>query len=915
MTRACPNSIRDKPTVNQFKNDEPEPALKTKTFIPVARPKLVARPQLIARIEQGFQGALTSISAPAGFGKTTLLSQCATLCRHPIAWVSLDQDDNDPILFWTYVIAAIQTLYANLGKSLVSMLRAPQPISIEQMLTRLINEITEIPERFGLVLDDFHLITDPEIHKCLNYLIDNLPVYPKGMHLIVSGRADLPIHLARLRGRGELTEIRSGDLRFTNEEATVFLNNNMGLALSAEDVAALEKRTEGWVTGLQMAAISMRGRSNMLGGAAVFIQTFTGSHRFILDYLIEEVLNLQTNEIKKFLLQTSILDQMTAGLCDHVAGFKNSQDILLQLERENLFLVSLDDRRCWYRYHHLFADLLYKCLTADHKDDICALHQKASEWYEQNGMIADAVGHSLKTGDIDGVARLIRRNIQASLYHTELSTILRWLQVSTNETTKANPWLEIAHAWTLFYLGRLEDTEKQLEKVNEVIRNSEDTARLLGQTAAIRGYIAAIRGEMDQTIQLVEQALALLPAEDHIMRGFLYGQLNSALRWKGFLPQALKASEMSLQAGYTAQDTHTLIFTLVTHGVTLQTLGRLNESYAAYQQILILDQEISDNLNRRLPIIESTYRITSKILYEWNDIETSLRFIKAAVNLSDQWGGVEGMAFNYLHLAKTLQATGDSQGALRAMEKGKQAAGTYSAWFGSYVAAQQAALWLEQGNQPAAFQWSQECNLNPQDEPEYQFTTEYSVLIRVLAAQNKFDDALMLLEKLLGVNEKAGALLNYIPLLVLKAVLLQQQGEEDLALTSLYQALRLAAPENFIRSFVDEGKPIAVLLQIAATKGLYPGYVSRLLEALNKKLSIHADQKSDDGLEILVEPLSEREHEVLKLLDTPLSATEIAQQLYISPHTVRTHIKSIYAKLGVHKRLEAVQHAQKLDLI
>ena len=894
-----------------------EPILKTKIHIPATRPNLVSRPQLIAKILNGFQGTLTLVSAPAGFGKTTLLSQGAAVCKHPIAWVSLDPEDNEPVRFWAYVIAALQTLYPSLGTSFPSSLRAHPPVKIEHLLSLLINEIIEVPERFGLILDDFHTIHEPEIQKGLAFLIDNLPTYPIGMHLIISGRADLPVHLARLRGRGELTEIRSGDLRFTSEEAAAFLNECMQIKISAEEVAALDTHTEGWVTGLQMAAISMRGYRNKqsLGGTAAFIRNFTGSHRFILDYLIEEVLNQQTSEIENFLLQTSILEQMNADLCDHVTGQASSRNILLHLERENLFLIPLDDQRRWYRYHHLFADLLLNRLAADQKEAIAKLHLKASEWYEHNGMVAEAVGHALKAGDTGRVARLVKSNIRASLYHEELATILRWLQIFMAEAENTNPWIEISHAWTLFHLGRLDETEIQLTKLQETLDESDDMASLLSQAATIRAYIAAIRGEMDQTVCLTEQALALISDEDHITRGFVAGLLSSALRWQGELEKAAEASLVSLNAGYASKDPDTIMEALLTRGITLLTQGYLNEAHTTYQQILNMDQDLSEYRTRRLPIMDSAYRILSRIIYEWNDIENALRFIKLSVELSEQWGGLEGLAFSYISLAKILHTSRDTPGALKAIEKGKQAAKAYSVWFGNYAAAHQATLWLAQGNKTAAFQWAKESGLKSDGEPTYQFTQEYCVLARVLAAQDKLKNGLILIDKLLSVNEKAGAGLNIIQLLILKALILQQKGEEDLALATLARALKLAEPENYIRSFVDEGAPMAVLLQKAFLTGISSTYITKLLAVLKDELPSGSNQKMAFSTKSLVEPVSKRELEVLKLLDTPLTASEIAQQLIISPHTIRTHIKNLYSKLGVHNRLQAVDKAKELDLI
>ena len=925
----------DRFSVDRGYADVAAPLLRTKLYIPPVRPELVPRPRLIERLQAGFDRRLTLISAPAGFGKTTLLSQCIAHCdrlepKVRVAWLSVDQGDNDPARFWTYVVAALQTLQPELGESTVETFQTAQSPPMEGLLIGLINEIVAVGiERFVLVLDDFHLITEPQIYEGLVFLLDNLPPPPGGMHLIISSRADLPWPIARLRARGELTELRSVDLRFTLEEVTAFLNDVVGLGLSPENVTALDARTEGWIAGLQMAAITMRERKQLQGahGLTAFIQALTASHRFILDYLVEEVLDQQPPVIQGFLLQTSILEQMTASLCDAVTGGDESQAVLDQLEQANLFLVPLDDERRWYRYHHLFADLLRRRLEEIGHPQVTVHHRRASEWYEQSGLIADAVGHALEAGDIERVARLARRNVLAVMDYDELATVARWLDTLSDELLRTRPWLAIAHAWAQFYLGRLDAVRSQLHSIEAGLQDFDDAQGLAGHIAAIRCYIAAVRGEMSQAKLIADQALKLLPEQDQAMRGFVIALQSTILRWSGDLVAAAQASAQAVSISRAAQDSRVAVEALIIHGALRHWQGQIHEAFAVCEEALLLADECARQQGRQPPVAASVYRLVSRILYEWNDLEGALRHARQGIELSEEWGGVEDMAFAYIGLARVLQATGDAQGALDAIQKGRQKARVFSPWFGNYGAAHQARLWLAQRNQSAAMHWARESGLRPDDEPEFQYTWEYSVLARVLTAQGMPDHALALLDKLLQVAETAGAGLQVIEVLILQALALQVRGNKDQALTALARALYLAEPEGLVRTFIDEGAPVGELLREAARRGIAAEYALRLLTALDAEggqrgpgtremTSVPTQMlRREPGQGSLVEPLTDREVEVLRLLDTHLSAPEMAEELVISRHTVRTHIKRIYGKLGVHNRADAVRRARELALL
>lgn len=930
--------------------------LTTKLYIPPVRSELVPRPRLIERLNAGLHRKLTLISAPAGFGKTTLLSEWIAGCGRPVAWVSLDESDNDPARFLAYFVAALQTLalsadgtsviegiearqetVANIGEAALAMLQSPQPPPIESILTTLINEIAIITNEFVLVLDDYHLIDAYPIHDALTFLLGHLP--PQ-MHLSIAGRADPPLPLARLRGRGQLTELRAADLRFTPDEAAAFLNDVMGLGLSTEDIATLDARTEGWIAGLQMAALSMQARKDVSG----FIKAFSGSHRFVLDYLVEEVLDRQSSDVQEFLLKTSILERMTAPLCDAVTGRAGSQIILTRLEQANLFLIPLDDERRWYRYHHLFADLLRSRLEQplpsvspasgeDEGGGVPALHRRASEWYEKKGLISEAVGYALAANDIERVVRLVAGNALAMIYHSELRTLVRWLDALPDEAVRSQPWLCVAHAWTLAQAGKFDAVEPLLQEVEKalvgpdehiegpvlsdaslwtglkaVTQSEAEGQRIVGHIAAIRAYAAALRGEISRAVELAREALEHLPAGDLMVRGYTTTLLSAVLRLSGDLVAAAEASAEALVIGQAAGDSHLVADVLCDLAALHFLQGQLHKAVTTCRDA----QQIADKYVRQggrpLPVMGYAYIRLSVVLREWNDLETATRCAREGLELCRQWGQADVLVYGYSEVAKVSQAIGDADDALDAIQNGERIAISVSPWLGIHVAAQQARLWLVQGNLEAASRWVQESGLSIDDRFGFQHLFRYIILARVLIAQGAFDKAVGLLARLLEVTEAAGAIGYVIEILVLQTLALQALGKVDQALTALERALSLAEPEGYVRTFIDEGALIGELLRQAAVRGIAPDYVSKLLSALGAT-------PPRSHTPTLIEPLSERELEVLRLLTTHLPHAEIAEKLFISINTVRSHVKNIFSKLNVHNRIEAVQRAEELGLI
>jgi LuxR family maltose regulon positive regulatory protein len=907
------------------------PLLTTKLYVPPVRPKLVHRPRLIERLNEGLDRKLALVSAPAGFGKTTLLSEWVAGTDRPVAWVSLDKGDDDLTRFWAYLITALQSVQPNLGETALAALRSRQPPLIEPLLTGLINEIVTLSPPFVLVLDDVHVIANQQIHDGLTFLLDNLP--PQ-MHLVLSSRSDPPWPLARLRARGEMTELRASDLRFSEQEAAAFLNEVMNLDLSAEDVAALEDRTEGWIVGLQMAALSMRGRKD---GSAL-IAALTGTHRFILDYLVEEVLDQQSPAVQEFLLHTSILERLTAPLCNALTDGRNSRAILTQLEQANLFLVPLDDERRWYRYHRLFADLLRSRLERTHPDQVPVLHRRASEWYQQNGLIAEAVSYALAAGDVEQVARLVGGTALSMMEHGELITLERWLDALPDEVVRSQPWLCIAHAWMLGFTGQLDAVEPLLrdaekaaaaydgspEGPRSVLSNGEGH-RIRGHIAGIRALVAGMRGDALQAVERAREALEHLPADDLLTRGWAAMALALNLYQSGDVAAGDQALAETVAISRGTGDSHVAVLTLCNLAAVQTQRGQLLKAAATFRDALQLADEHAARAGRRLPVSGYAHTYLAKVLCEWNDLQAALHHVQEGIELCKQWGEPQLLTGAHMSLATVLQTHGDADGALDALHKAKQAASRISSWYAARVAPLEALIRLRQGDVPEASRWAvlqQNSMASYFDVFEYWFAQ--LTLARIDIAQGRFDQALESLAPLLEAAEAAGGERYVIESLALQAVALQAQGKLDQALTALERALTLAEPEGYVRTFIDEGAPMGTLLRQAQARGIQSNYVRKLLAALEGETK---DQRPlqvteaappslvDRPSSPLIEPLSERELQVLRLLNTQLSSKRIAEQLFLSVNTVRSHIKSIYSKLDVHSRADAVRRAEELGLL
>jgi LuxR family maltose regulon positive regulatory protein len=919
------------------------PLLKTKLYIPPVRPELVSRPRLIERLNAGLHRKLTLISAPAGFGKTTLVSEWVQAmggATPPIAvaWLSLDESDNDPTRFLAYFVATLQTIEASIGKGALSALESPQPPPTEGILTSLINEIAAIPDRIVLVLDDYHLIEAQPIHDALTFLLRRLP--PQ-MHLVIVTREDPPLPLARLRARGQLTELRAAELRFTSSEAAEFLNQVMGLDISAENIAALETRTEGWIAGLQLAAISMRGHDD----ATSRIKSFTGSNRFVLDYLVEEVLDQQSESVQTFLLQTAVLDRLTGSLCDAVrfGGAKSpssslgtaddGQATLEMLERANLFIVPLDDERRWYRYHHLFADLLRQRLRQNQPERVPTLHTRASKWYEQNGLIDEAIDHALRAEDSERAVYLIEQHVDTIWAHGEYPKLRRWLVGLPDELVLSRPQLSIFRAWELFANGQSDAAERflqaaelaydpSIDQASETESQSQDQPscssglRVRGRAAAIQAWMAAYRRHnISGLIQHLRQALEYVPDQDLDWRGALAITLADAHAFRGDMRAAYQARLEALKVCEAAGNTYLFMYNSAKLALNLKAQGRLLQVQELCQQRVRFANESGMS---KTAVVGWLLAIWGEVLAEINDLDGALDLVEKSIELTERGGDVGMLGWSCLCLTRVLFSKGDMAGAEEIVQKMDKVAreSIVPTWIMNLNAAWQSRIWLAQDKLEAAAQWVRERGLEPDKAPTHVSAFEYIALARILIAQGRWDETTRLLQRMLEAAEVGGNTTRVIEIMMLQALAFQAGGDTTRAMDALERALTLAEPEGFIRIFVDEGPPMARLLYEALARGIAPDYARRLLAAFPMPEPEQDGSPDTQAPESdLIEPLSERELEVLQLIAEGLTNPEIASRLFLSLHTVKTHARNIYGKLGVHNRTEAVTRAMALGVL
>jgi len=906
--------------------DQPNAVLETKLYIPQPRPKLVPRPNLIARLNDGIQSKLTLISAPAGFGKTTLLIDWINQTEIQVSWISLDAEDGNSLRFLTYLVSAIHKIHPAVGVEAISSLHSSQPLQIEAVLTNLINEIASIPNSFVIVLDDYHLIDEKQIHDIIEFLLDHLP---QNMHVVIATRSDPPLSLARLRSRNHLSEFRASDLNFHTDETTDFLNRVMTLDLSKESIAVLESRTEGWIAGLQLAALSMQGRDNI----PAFIKAFTGDDRHIVDYLAEEVLNRQSEPIRNFLLHTSILNRLSGSLCNAVTERADGQQVLDELEKLNLFIVPLDNKRHWYRYHHLFADLLQHLLQQSNGEHVKVLHGRASSWYEQNGMDDKAIEHALEANDFERVAYLAELAWPACSGSYQSIEWLGWLRHLPDEVVRARPVLCQAYAWAFLHAGNLEaaesrlrDAEKWLEPTGHtsdrleaheskmVVADENQYRGLPISLAMARAYYSQAIGDISSTIQYAKIVLNLLPDEDIDGRGPPNALLGLAYWTSGDLEAAHTTIFNGMTDPQKIGDKLGLIAGTFVLADIKMTLGYLNEAKKTCELGLILAKECGNPL----PIgTEDIYTGLSHLHREWSDLKSAADNLKTSRQLGEQIELPDWQYRWFVAKSQLEHSQGNWERALDFLDEAERVYVRTPLPEIRPVKAIKARVWIRQGRLKDALAWVHEKGISNDGDISYLHEYESITLARLLIAKyvrdkemSSIEEAKSLLERILNAANNGRRTSSVIEILVLQTLAHDAQGDIQVALLSLARALTLAEPEGFVRIFVDEGPAMADLLEkvLDAKVDVPQAYVKKLLLAfrLNKLV------ETDDGI---VEHPSDREIEVLGFVAAGLSNKKISEELFISMSTVKTHINHIYSKLGVHSRIEAVAKAKELGLL
>ncbi len=923
--------------------------IKTKLLIPRPQADLVSRPRLMALLDEGARRKLTLVSAPAGFGKTCLIADwaakvanCVEAGELKLGWVSLDEGDNDVGRFLAYLIVALQTHSPELGASLLIALQSPQPPELAEFLPTLINELSSLVGPIFLVLDDYHVIENEQIHEAMSFLLEHAP---PSFHLFLAVRHDPPFGLLpRLRVRRQLTSLRAHDLRFTSQEAAHFLNEAMSLQLTSEQITSLEERTEGWIAGLQLAALSMRGRTP--SQKSDFISNLSGGHQYLVDYLAEEILNQQSAQIQRFLKQTAILSRLSAPLCDAVTGSTNSQQLLEKLSKDNLFVMALDDERHWYRYHHLFADILQARLIEEQPDQVAALHQRASRWYEQNNLPSDAIRHALAAEEFERAADLVELAWPEMDARFQAATWLSWVTALPDEVVRVRPVLSMGYAWAVLNGGELEVAEARLQDVEQwlsgggsnndepldfsvadrsvagmVVRDETQFRFLPASIATARAYIAQARDDITGSVAYTEQALDFLPQDDYLRRGPAAALLGLAHWAAGDLAAAHQALTEAMMGFQKSGNLHFAISG--TYGLADIRImqGRLYDAIRIYQQSLQLVAEQGEPVIRG---VADLYLGLAELYREQGDLEAATQYFKRSETLGEQ-AALQDWPYRARIVQASMRETqGDLVGALDLLYEAQRLYFRTPIPNVCPISARQARVWVKQGNLTKALTWVREQGLSVDDDLSFLHEFEHITLARIIIAayerdrvKNRIQEVAGFLDRLLHEAETGGRIGSVIEILLLQALVHKALDNMPLALMPLKRALRLAEPEGYVQLFVNEGPPMARLLYEALSQDVSAeAYVRRLLTAFpiaewQQPAAVRLQHSKSD----LLEPLSEREIEVLQRIAEGLTNKDIAAKLFLSLHTVKVHARNIYAKLGVKNRTQAVAKGKALGLL
>ncbi len=919
------------------------PLVETKLFIPRLRSGGLPRQRLTQRLRQGMAAKLTLVSAPAGFGKTTaVVAWLAESSPQPrsVAWLSLDADDNVPRAFWTYVVTALRRALPTVGEDALRLLESRNAV-VDSALATVLNELAALPQEVVLVLDDYHFIDHEAITSGMSFLLERLPTT---VHVVLSTRADPALPLARFRAHGDLVEVRAGDLRFTPVEVAAYVDGAVGPSLDTQQVAILEERTEGWIVALQLAALSMNGRTDV----ADFIASFSGDDRYVVDYLVEEVLHRQTPEVREFLVDTCILDRLSAPLCDAVTGQLGGKVMLEELERANLFVVPLDAQRRWYRYHHLFADVLRAHLKDDRAGDIPELHRRASRWYQEAGEVSAAVRHAVRAGDITGAAALVESAIPDLRRRRQDSIIRGWVDVIPADVVRDRPVLAVLFAGALMAAGDFDGVEKRLDDVQRQIDAADardavdagdapsrtsstsprpDGAQLAGLPAAVQMYRAALaltRGDTAATTQHARLAMERATDGDHLTRAAASAIIGLVSWSEGDLDAAHRAYATTVDGMRVAGHFADILACSITLADIRLTQGRLRDAADTYRQALLLNDTTAD---AALTGTADMYVGLAHIATERDELHQAAAHLLRSHHLGEDAGLPQNPHRWRVATARLKLAEGDMGAALTLFD---EAQAVYTADYSPNVRpipAMRARALAAHGFVRDAMTWANDQGLSAQDDLSYLREYEHITLARVLLARHALEgdiDALStadaLLQRLLVAARAGRRNGTVIEVLALKSLTRHSRGDLGGALAHLQDALTLAEPEGYVRVFTDEGLPMATLLQVTASRHTGWAYLNRLLAGCRAPVEHHAETGllPDNSGTLGREPgeaLSRRELDVLRLLSTELDGPAVARHLVVSLNTVRTHTRNIYAKLGVKSRRAAIRRAKELGLL
>jgi LuxR family maltose regulon positive regulatory protein len=895
----------------------PAGLLKAKMHIPSLASEHVPRPRLVARLQQGLTQKFTLISTPTGFGKTSLVCEWLTSYKHATAWISLDESDNNHSQFIGYIIAALHSL--NIwrdGHLQPDVFEGGSDVPFETSIASLINSFGILPgsqEPAILILDDYHVITNPEIHHSIAFLLEYLP---KGMHVVIVTRSDPPLPLARMRVRRQINELRPQDLQFTREETEAFLNQISKLGLSTEQVAALDERTEGWIAGLQLAALAISGHPD----SDHFVRAFTGSHRYVLDYLMDEVFTRQTEDIRTFLLQTAILERMSVGLCNAVTGREDSHKVLEQLQRENMFLVPLDSQNQWYRYHHLFSDLLIKRVEDHQSQDILSLHYRAAVWFDAHQQPNEAIKHALGAREYDLAVDLMVRATPSLALQSEVSTLLQWLRLLPAELKESNPRISLMYAWVHFFMTDISAVEIYIQDALRVMgltraavdkwpeKISHHNAELLAQVNALETFVAVNRGDPARAINIANYALWRLPKNERLGRFAVLVALGDAYRDSDNFAAASQTYTEALTISETTDQYAASLAIRMDLARLRFKMGQLRHAESICREVLAW---CGESFHPLFPVIQSN-TLLGDILRERNDLDGAEKILSTSIRQCELAGYQRYQVLSLISTARLMFARGNQP----AVEKSLQTAEQIAAISGSELLQ----AWVRQFGarlikKQYSAGWLKTSQLSLADEGVFQREDEYLTLVRLhldLARYSRMTDpkeVFRLLDRLLASSQKSARNGSAIEILILQALTMQIMGKTPDALQKIKQALSLAEAEGYMRLFVDEGPPMADLLVLAVRDGIHPTYARQLVGLM---------ETGEQGMRLMEgssKPLSEREVEILRLLASGSSNQEIMEKLIISMSTVKTHISHIFTKLDVTSRTQAIARARDLRLI